>query len=100
VVATKLTIDQNKACIRLKKFRGKAAWLQPFPNLFMKKFLVFFIFLALLILSEYFLLNELLSYRRLSVLLPSLLGTVFFIYAVIKFIKKYMFAGKQSEAHS
>jgi len=79
---------------------GMAAWIAAFSSLFMKKFLVFFLFLLLLIVSEYFLLNELLSHKRVTVLLMSLVGTVLCIYAVTKFFKKYILPAKQSEAHS
>ena len=81
------TPDQNA--------EGMAAWMQPFL-LFMKKFLVFILFLFLLVLSEYFLLNELLAERRVAILLPSLVGTLLCIYAVIKFIKKYVLPAKHS----
>ena len=66
----------------------------------MKNFIIFILFLLLLIVSEYFLLNELLAARRLGIVLPSLLGTVLFIYLVIKFFKKNILPTKQSEAHS
>jgi len=62
----------------------------------MKKFLVFILFLSLLILSEYFLLNELFSDRRVFILLPSLLGTLLCIYAVIKFFKKYILPARHT----
>lgn len=68
--------------------------------LFMKKFLIFILFLLLLILSEYFLLNELFAQKRIFILLPSLVITVLCIYAVIKFFKKYILPVKQTEAHS
>jgi len=73
---------------------GTAAWMQPFLIMFMKKFLIFSFLLLLLIISEYFLLNELFSYRRLFILLPSLLGTLVFIYILIRFFKKYILPAK------
>jgi hypothetical protein len=66
----------------------------------MKKFLIFILFLLLLIVSEYLLLNELFSHKRTGILLLSLLGTLLCIYALIKFFKKYILPAKQSEAHS
>jgi hypothetical protein len=54
----------------------------------MKKFLIFIFFSVLLILSEYFLLNELFAYRRLPILLLSLVATIACIYALVKFFKK------------
>lgn len=67
---------------------------------FMKKFLIFILVLLLLIISEYFLVNELFSHKRPPVLLLSLLGTVLCIYGVIKFFKKNILPLKQSEGHS
>jgi hypothetical protein len=65
--------------------------------LFMKKLTVFILILLLLITSEYFLLNELFSHSiRMSILLLSLLGTVIFIFAVVRFFKKYILPGKHS----
>ena len=66
----------------------------------MKKFLVFILFIILLIISEYFLLNELFAGRRIFILLLTLIGTVFCIYAIIKFFKKYILHSKHPEAHS
>lgn len=64
--------------------------------LFMKKLTIFILILLLLIVSEYFLLNELFSGKiRISILVLSLLGTVVFIYAVIRFFKKYILPAKQ-----
>jgi hypothetical protein len=77
-----------------------AAGTQPFLLLFMKKFLIFLLCSLLLITSEYFLLNEWFSHKRLTVLLLSLLGTILCIYAAYKFFKKYILTIKQSEAHS
>jgi hypothetical protein len=63
----------------------------------MKKLTVFIIILLLLIVSEYFLLNELFSHSiRVSIVLLSLLGTLIFIYAVVKFFKKYILPSKHS----
>lgn len=81
------------------KCLGSGCLVQPFP-IAMKKFLIFISFLVLLIVSEYFLLTELLSHKRATVLLLSLLATVACIYAVIKFSKKNILPAKQSEAHS
>jgi hypothetical protein len=65
--------------------------------LIMKKLTVFILILLLLIISEYFLLNELFSGKiRISILLLSLLGTVVFILAVIRFFKKYILPAKHS----
>jgi len=61
----------------------------------MKKFFVFTIFLLLLIISEYFLINEIFSQKRIGVLIPSLLGTVIFLFVVIRFFKKYILPVKQ-----
>ena len=63
----------------------------------MKKLTVFILILLLLIVSEYFLLNELFSGNiRITILLLSLLGTVVFVYAVIRFFKKYILPTKHS----
>ncbi len=63
----------------------------------MKKLTVFILILLLLIISEYFLLNELLSGSiRISIVLLSLLSTIFFIYAVVRFFKKYILPAKHS----
>jgi len=62
----------------------------------MKKFLIFSFLLLLLIISEYFLLNELFSHRRIFILLPSLLGTLFFIFILIRFFKKYILPVKHT----
>ena len=64
--------------------------------MFMKKLFAFIALLILMIISEYFLLNELFSHRRFTVLLLSLVGTVIFLFAVIRFFKKYILAAKQS----
>lgn len=65
--------------------------------LFMKKLTVFILILLLLIVSEYFLLNELLSGSiRVSIVLLSLLSTVVFIYVVVRFFKKYILPAKHS----
>ncbi|HTM94064.1 MAG TPA: hypothetical protein VL095_16700 [Flavisolibacter sp.] len=63
----------------------------------MKKLTVFILILLLLIISEYFLLNELFSGSiRVSIVLLSLLSTVVFIYAVVRFFKKYILPAKHS----
>ena len=62
----------------------------------MKKFLIFSFLLLLLIISEYFLLNELFSHRRIFILLPSLLGTLLFIFILIRFFKKYILPVKHT----
>lgn len=86
--------------INTDQFQGNGCRMQPFSFYCMKKFIVFILFILLLIVSEYFLLNELFAAKRVSILLLSLLGTVFCIYAVIKFFKKYILHSKQPEAHS
>jgi hypothetical protein len=63
----------------------------------MKKLTIFIAILFLLIVSEYFLLNELFSRRvRTGIVLLSLLGTVIFIFAVVRFFKKYILPAKHS----
>lgn len=63
----------------------------------MKKLTVFILFLVLLIISEYFLLNELFSKNvRPGIVLLSLLGTVVFIFVIIRFFKKYLLPTKHS----
>ena len=65
--------------------------------LFMKKLIVFIVILLLLIVSEYFLLNELFSHSiRVGIVLLSLLSTVIFIFAVVRFFKKYILPVKHS----
>jgi hypothetical protein len=75
---------------------GNGCWTQPF-FCFMKKLSIFILILVLLIISEYFLLNELFSRNiRVSVLLLSIMGTIVFIFAIIRFFKKYILTAKQS----
>jgi len=63
----------------------------------MKKLTIFILILLLLIASEYFLLNELFSHSiRISILLLSLFGTVIFIFAIVRFFKKYILPAKHS----
>jgi len=69
---------------------------QPFFIIFMKKLFAFITLLILMIVSEYVLLNELFSHRRITVLLLSLVGTVIFLLGVIRFFKKYILTAKQS----
>jgi len=65
--------------------------------LFMKKLTVFILILFLLIISEYILLNELFSHNmRIGFVLLSLLSTVVFIYAIVRFFKKYFLPAKHS----
>jgi len=66
----------------------------------MKKFLVFITLLFLLILSEYFLISEFFFARRVPVLMVSLVATVFFIFISIRFFKKFLLHGKQTNAQS
>jgi hypothetical protein len=75
--------------------KGKAAWMQPIFLLFMKKFVIFILFSVLLIISAYFLFNELFSNKRLLILMPSLLGTIGCIYATHRIFKKYILHSKQ-----
>ena len=70
--------------------------MQPFHFLTMKKFIVFIIFLLLLIVSEYYFLNEMFSHKRVFILMLSLLGVVVCIYAVIRFFKKNILNPKQT----
>jgi hypothetical protein len=77
-----------------------AAWMQPFLPLFMKKFIVFILFSILLIISAYFLFNELYSQKRITVLMLSLVGTICCIYGTHRFFKKYILHSKQPEPHS
>jgi hypothetical protein len=63
----------------------------------MKKLTIFILILLLLIVSEYFLLNELLSHSiRISILLLSLLSTIIFIFVIVRFFKKYILPTKHS----
>jgi len=71
--------------------KGTAAGFCSLSFLFMKKLTVFILILFLLIISEYFLLNELLSGNiRVGIFLLSLLSTVIFIYVIVRFFKKYI----------
>jgi hypothetical protein len=54
----------------------------------MKKFLIFISFLLVLVVSEYYFLNELFSHQRLPILSISLLVVVFCIVAFLRFFKK------------
>lgn len=76
--------------------KGTAAGGSHSFIMFMKKLFAFIALLILMIISEYFLLNELFSHRRVTVLLLSLVGTVIFLFAVVRFFKKYILAAKQS----
>ena len=73
--------------------------MQPF-FITMKKFLIFIVFLVLIITSEYVLVNELFTGKRLVVLLISSVATVFFIYLTTRFYKKYILPGKQPNTQS
>jgi arginine exporter protein ArgO len=77
-----------------------APLIQQFLRLIMKKFIVFILFSILLIISAYFLFNELYAQKRIAVLMLSLLGTIFCIYATHRFFKKYILQAKQPEPHS
>jgi hypothetical protein len=66
----------------------------------MKKFLTFILFLVVLILSEYYFLNEVFAHKRMFILLPSLLLSVLCIFAIVRFFKKFILPSKQPEAHS
>ena len=66
----------------------------------MKKFLIFIVFLVLIITSEYVLVNELFTSKRLAVLLISSVATVFFIYLTTRFFKKYILPGKHPNTQS
>jgi hypothetical protein len=66
----------------------------------MKRVVIFILFLLVLIISEYFLLNELFSERRTMILFLSLLGTIGCILALIRIFKKYLLQPKHPEAHS
>jgi len=69
---------------------------QPFFFV-MKKLTVFILIFLLLIISEYFLLNDLFSRNmRVGIVLLSLLGTVIFIVVVVRFFKKYILPIKHS----
>jgi hypothetical protein len=60
----------------------------------MKKFLIFIGFLVLIIASEYVLVNELFTGKRILVLLVSAVATVFFLYLTTRFFRKYILPGK------
>jgi hypothetical protein len=66
----------------------------------MKKFLIFIGFLVLIIVSEYVLVTELFTSKRLAVLLISSVTTVFFIYLTTRFFKKYILPGKHPNTQS
>ena len=57
---------------------------------------IFIGFLALIIVSEYILVNELFTGKRVFVLLISFFSTIIFIYLTTRFFKKYILPGKQS----
>ena len=99
-VATKTTQTMKNHQVLYNKHpnqnvKGVAAWMQPFLHLFMKKFVIFILFSVLLIISAYFLFNELFSNKRLLILMPSLLGTIGCIYATHRIFKKYVLHSKQ-----
>jgi hypothetical protein len=83
--------------IHIAKVTG---WMQQFLRLIMKKFIVFILVSILLIISAYLLFNELYSQKRILVLMLSLVGTIFCIYATHRFFKKYILQSKQAEPHS
>jgi hypothetical protein len=82
-----------------RKDLGNGCQLQPF-FLTMKKFLIFIGFLVLIIVSEYVLVNELFTSKRLSVLLISSVATVFFLFLTTRFFKKYILPGKHPNTQS
>lgn len=65
----------------------------------MKKVLVFLILLLCLIASEYFFLTELLSARRLEILVPSFVATILTIFGLVRSFRSFL-ASKQPEVHS
>lgn len=63
----------------------------------MKKLTVFILILLPLIASEYFLINELFSGSiRIGIVLLCLVSTITFVFAIVKFFKKYILTAKQS----
>jgi hypothetical protein len=66
----------------------------------MKKFLIFIGFLVLIIASEYVLVNELFTDKRIFVLLVSAVATVFFLYLTTRFFRKYILPGKHPNTQS
>ncbi|MGZ5287146.1 MAG: hypothetical protein ACXWB9_08185 [Flavisolibacter sp.] len=66
----------------------------------MKKFLIFILFLLMLIISEYFLVNELFSRKRPLVLIIALAVSICCIIAAVRFFKKYYISSKPAEGHS
>jgi hypothetical protein len=53
----------------------------------MKKFIVFIFALSLLIASEYYLLNEFFTTKRLPVMMASLAGVLLCIFVFLRFFK-------------
>jgi len=79
----------------MQNAKGTAAGFAAFSFLIMKKLTVFILILLLLIVSEYFLLNELFSHTiRIGIVLLSLFSTIIFIIAVVRFFKKYILSAK------
>jgi len=58
----------------------------------MKKFIIFIFALFILIASEYYLLNEVFTRKRLPVMVVSLIGVVLCIFVFLRFFKKSVIA--------
>lgn len=54
----------------------------------MKRFFILFVFILLLIISEYFLLIEFLSQQRLPIIVSSLLIFIFSTYILVRVFRK------------
>ena len=108
--STKVATTTNNTYMRIRQVlypngqtrnaKVTATWMESFFRLIMKKFIVFILFSILLIVSAYFLFNELYSQKRILVLMLSLVGTIFCIYATHRFFKKNILQTKQPEPHS
>jgi len=102
-VATKLlTLIPDESVRRqlVLNCKGNGCLEAAFLFLIMKKFLIFLLFLSLLIISEYFLVSELFYQKRLPVLLVTLAGSLFCLFAAYRFFKKYFLTAKHSKAHN
>lgn len=73
--------------LSIAKLRERLPW-QPFSFTLMKRFLILFVFILLLIISEYFLLSEFLSQQRLAIIISCLGAFVFSAYILIKVFRQ------------
>lgn len=65
---------------------------------FMKKFLIFIFLITILIMGEYYFINEVFAQRRLLVMGTSLFVIIVSVYTIFRFAKKRFIGIKQPKA--